>query len=297
MSKQRPSLEFDEPTHTYTCSVVTDGVAEVKTLISASALLGLYKPEFNAEQEINKMFDKSELAHDLEGNQIYLGKKTEYIGMTRQQIKDVWECNRISKSAYGTFIHAQAEKYGEELKSGKKSSDIQVVKRPEINQVKKFFKEYTPVSNERQIYALLGKENSQSVSDGYGGVAGTIDLLVKDKNGDLWLADWKTNIGKDLARQEKRSYESMMNNVLDEVPNTKFWGYALQMSLYRYLLEKTEGIKVKGQFIVHLIGDRETCPYEEMTQKGQRISYKQISTPYMEQEIKEVLKDYFVKKQ
>ncbi len=284
-TKQRPALEFEELSHTYTCNG--------KELISASTLLGLYKKEFNADETIQGFFDKADcLAKDLNGNEIYIGKKTEYIGMTREQIKQIWEINRISKSSYGTFIHARAEDYGEELKSSKKAD---VIKRPEMNQVKKFFKEYSPVENELQIYALTGKKGSKADIAGFGGIAGTIDLLVKDKEGCYWLMDYKTNVGKDLSTQE-RHREGMMLGVLDGVVDNKFWGYALQMSLYRYVLEKTTDIRIKGQCIVHLIADRETCCYEEMTQKGKRINYKQIPTPYMEKEVKDVLKDYFIKK-
>ena len=82
--------------------------------------------------------------------------------------------------------------------------------------------------------------------------------------------DWKTS-----KRIDTKSYRNKMgiHSATSDVEDTKFNHYALQLSLYRYLLEKYYGLKVYEHIIVHL---------KDMECIG-------LHTPYMEDTIQQMI--------
>lgn len=106
-------------------------------------------------------------------------------------------------------------------------------------------------------------------------IAGTVDLLLYNKTNNIYsLLDWKTS--KKISKTAYGGKKGILKETSD-LPDTKFNHYALQLSLYRYLLEKNYGINVQEQSIVHL----------------DRDSIKEHPTPYMEDYIVSLLKNYY----
>ena len=73
-------------------------------------------------------------------------------------------------------------------------------------------------------------------------IAGTIDVLMKNKNsGEYVLIDWKTS-----KRIDKKSFKGKkgIRKESSQIEDSKYNHYALQLSLYRYILEKYYGIMV-----------------------------------------------------
>ena len=81
-------------------------------------------------------------------------------------------------------------------------------------------------------------------------IAGTIDLLIFDKVSNKYsILDWKTSKQiKTDSYKLKTGNKPETNDLLD----SKFNHYALQLSLYRYLLEKNYDIMLDDQLIIHL---------------------------------------------
>jgi hypothetical protein len=82
------------------------------------------------------------------------------------------------------------------------------------------------------------------------GIAGTIDLLARDRSSGEWvLIDWKTN--KKITR---RSYAGKCGILgpATELEDSHVVKYGMQLSLYRYLLETHYAIVPRQQMIVHL---------------------------------------------
>ena len=98
-------------------------------------------------------------------------------------------------------------------------------------------------------------------------IAGTIDILARDNTTDEYgIIDWKTS-----KKIEKSSYNNKMgtHSSTKHVMDCNFNHYSLQLSLYRYILEKFYGLKIRNQLIAHLKDD----------------SVDAIVTPYMKDEI------------
>ncbi len=89
-------------------------------------------------------------------------------------------------------------------------------------------------------------------------IAGTIDLLVRDRKTDFYnIIDWKTSKRIDTSSYKgKTGIKLVTENILD----CNFNHYSLQLSLYRYILEKYYDIKLLDQLIAH-IQDEEVHGY------------------------------------
>lgn len=103
-------------------------------------------------------------------------------------------------------------------------------------------------------------------------LAGTIDLLVYDKEFDEYkLVDWKTNKRIDFESYgNKKGNHSATQNLMD----CNYYHYSIQLSLYRFLLEKYYGLTVNSSAISHLT-------------KSEILFHK---TDYHKNEIEEMLK-------
>ena len=104
-------------------------------------------------------------------------------------------------------------------------------------------------------------------------VAGTVDLVVfNPETGALDLYDWKTskNIMAEGVTFGKRGFGRLAH-----LPDTNFYHYALQLSIYRWILEQA-GFKVGDLAVIHL-----SDKYED--------GYKFISMPYLADEALAVL--------
>lgn len=76
------------------------------------------------------------------------------------------------------------------------------------------------------------------------GLASMIDCIAKNKNGEYFILDWKTN-----KRIEKKSYGKYMLNPYSKYPDASFYHYSLQLSLYKKMLTDYQ---IKDCYIVHI---------------------------------------------
>jgi len=107
---------------------------------------------------------------------------------------------------------------------------------PKENIVKKFINDYfergllIPVESELIVY----DEN----------LAGQIDCIVKNKIGEHFILDWKTN-----NKIEKESYNKYMLGKYSNYPDSNFYHYSLQLTLYQKMCIEYD---IKKCFIIHI---------------------------------------------
>jgi ATP-dependent exoDNAse (exonuclease V) beta subunit len=78
-------------------------------------------------------------------------------------------------------------------------------------------------------------------------IAGQVDCICKNKQGEIFIIDFKTN-----DKIETNSYGKNLKGVLKEVPDSSFYHYSLQLSIYKQLLNK----EVKGLYLVHITKEK-----------------------------------------
>ena len=75
-------------------------------------------------------------------------------------------------------------------------------------------------------------------------LAGQIDALFLDKDSKLVIVDWK--------RIRELKYENPHGSLLyplDHLPDTNYWTYALQLNMYRHILETEYGLNVSHMLL------------------------------------------------
>lgn len=77
-------------------------------------------------------------------------------------------------------------------------------------------------------------------------VCGTVDALG-EINGNYYVIDWKSNNAINYANQ----YGSKLKAPFNQFDDCEMIVYSLQLSLYKLMIERNTGIKIKGLIIVH----------------------------------------------
>jgi ATP-dependent exoDNAse (exonuclease V) beta subunit len=103
-------------------------------------------------------------------------------------------------------------------------------------------------------------------------LAGTIDGLYFNSDGSVSLLDWKTS-----EKIEKESYKGRVgiHNATKNIPDSNYWHYAIQLNLYKKILESEYDLKVSKLSLVHLQDD----------------SYYVFNIPFMEDTVNKMLEE------
>ena len=171
----------------------------------------------------SKKFDKSLLElHDISENDF---------NREQQAILDSWDEENRKSCERGTKIHADFES-----SFYKKKKDIDISKF-QIGGKFECRKDYTDLDLENAVYPeyLIHRISP----DGKLCIAGQIDLLVK-KGNNIIVGDYKTN--KEIKMKSffdsKTKSSVKMKFPLNNLDDTNYWHYCLQLSTYAWMLQK-----------------------------------------------------------
>ena len=198
--------------------------------------------------EFFEKFDKEAVAYKL------VTTIPKYKGRTAEDLISEWDAT----AKYGTAVHKEIENY------------IMHKKIPEIDRAiagVDWLNKYLQKSDYELFSEVIVYSEELKI-------AGTVDLLLFDKISKKYnILDWKTSKAiKTDSYQMKTGNKPETNDLLD----CKFNHYALQLSLYRYLLEKNYNLELDDQLIIHL-GNNTVRGY---------------IAPYLEGHIVSILKNY-----
>ena len=196
-------------------------------------------------------FDEQKIATNLSG-------KGRYQNMSVNDILMDWESRRDR----GTLVHKELETFINNLDSDTELSQLDLKSKQGISFLKEkcigeqniLFSEVKIISKELQL-------------------AGTIDLMLYNKKKNrIYLIDWKTN-----TKIKKTGYNKGLVPPVNLMEDCSFNRYTLQLSIYRYMLEKYYNASVDGLYIVHLKNECYkimTCDFEQryVTEMIQSIS-------------------------
>ena len=115
--------------------------------------------------------------------------------------------------------------------------------------------------------------------DGILKVSGQIDCLIKNGN-EITVLDWKTNreIKKESYYNRSTKQHQMMKFPLNNIQDSNYWHYALQLSLYAYLLQTLHPeFIIKGLKLIHIDWGQKETEYE---------------VPYLKEDVERMLKHY-----
>ena len=110
-------------------------------------------------------------------------------------------------------------------------------------------------------------------------IASAVDHLFLDNKGNVWLIDYKTNSvlkGYNDGLNNRRYTKNMMIP-LQNIKDDALHHYLIQLSIYKYIIEKYTNIKIFQTMIVYMSENID--------------NYELIETPYLEEEVKKILEN------
>ena len=268
-------ITFDAEPHKYTCQGEADYIS-VTTWNHSH-----FKP-FDADVIIQQM---------MSNKRNWL--KSPYFGKSKEEIKAEWELNGVEAARLGTEMHAAIERWASppdpptwvsnnadllKYNRGFKSSAKQTITLPRADLTPDgglgacllaggvpphyvdFVNDYPNLKPYRTEWMIFDEEVR---------LAGSIDMVYEaDSNGELLIYDWK-------RCKEIKKYNNFGDYALTEcikhLPDTNFWHYALQLNLYKAILEGKYGKKIKEMWLVGL--------------HPNALSYQMLEVPDLSEEI------------
>lgn len=193
-----------------------------------------------------------------------------------EEILAEWKYKADFACVKGTTCHEYAQSLwsGEEWKPllFDNSLEFEHAKKEICNQAIKFKLDYQEHLEHLQDELVVG-------SDEYD-IASAVDHLFYNKlTGGLVLVDYKTN--SYMSGYNKKAYSKKMKIPLSHLNDDALHHYYIQLSIYKFLIEKYTGLKVEEMFIVYMSENIE--------------NYEIIEIPYLKEEVEKILENRRVK--
>lgn len=193
-------------------------------------------------------------------------------GKTVQEVLNEWKYKNQFACEKGSTCHEYAQslwsgdEYNELLFDGSQEY-INAVNKIQV-QAKCFKIDYQDRLEHLADEYIVGSEEYD--------IASAIDhLFINKLTGELVLVDYKTN--SYLSGYNKKAYKKQMKVPLQHLNDDAIHHYYIQLSIYRYLIEKYTSLKVSEMFIVYFSENID--------------NYEIIDIPYLEKEVKKILEN------
>jgi ATP-dependent exoDNAse (exonuclease V) beta subunit len=190
------TLTFTEEGHTYTDDLN-------RNYTSVTTLLHQYAQPFDAQANASRM--------QAQGR----GTATDLIA--------AWDEKRELACAYGTRVHETAEA----ILQGRQPPHS-----PESDKERAAFAAVWEFCHAKILPTLTVLGCEIMVFNPHWCIAGTIDLALRDKDGTIWICDWKTN---ERIRREGFKGQAMLPPVA-HLPDCELSRYSLQLATYQLIL-------------------------------------------------------------
>lgn len=234
-------ISFEEGPHIYTVKGDRGGYTSVTTWNHH------HFAEFDADGIIDKMMKSKNW-----NNPTY-----KYYGMTREQIKKIWDDNRDAAACAGTKMHNNIERQY----NGMDVEDDS----PEYGFFKNFQDDYPHLVPYRTEWMVYYEELKLS---------GSIDMTYENPDGTIQIYDWKRC---QEIKHEAEFGKFAKTTCISHLPDTNFWHYALQLNVYKTILEHKYGKKVTALYLV--------CMHPENKYKN----YQRIEVPFLDKEMADLI--------
>jgi hypothetical protein len=215
-------LTFDPVNHIYHI----DGV---EAFASATGLVSSFFPKFDAIKVVDQYYDKWQRTNH-----------PKYGGLSKEEILTAWTDEGDESSEFGTRLHESIENTykGEE---------------PFIEGIEKEYALFTAFKNKYPQLVPYRIEWRVCTNPDIG-VAGSIDMCFTSTNDKaekkkIHIFDWKRT-KKDITTVGFRGQTGLYP--LQHVPDTNFYHYAIQLNIYKYILEAYYKLQVGSMHFVKL---------------------------------------------
>lgn len=260
-------IQFFEKEHKYTI----DFESNIK-YTSVTTWVHEHFEKFDADKIITKM---------MTGKGWKEGHK--YWGMTPDQIKAQWDTNKDAVAGAGTNLHFEIECFHNNSKLHTNNTNYTNKELLELylsnNETKlldlsiewqyfiHFIKDHQHLKPYRTEWTVFNEDIK---------ISGSIDMVYENPDGTLSIYDWKRS--KNITRINNFNKFGISLPIC-HLPDANFWHYALQLNIYKYILESKYNKQIKDLYLVRL--------HPNAVEKN----YELIQLPNLSREINELIEE------
>jgi len=208
-------IEFQEEGHVYT-------IRGDRRYTSCTTWTKSFFEKFNPDAILDKMMSSPSWP------------SSKYFGKDRQTIKDEWSANGKQAADFGTSMHKHIELFY----NGTPLPPIVSVELAYFNRFQSDHPELIPFRTEMMIY-------DEDVK-----ICGSVDMLFLNEDGSLSIYDWK--FAKEI---QTHSYGKKALAPLEHMNDCNTVHYALQLNVYREILERKYGYRIRDMVLVFMHRD------------------------------------------
>jgi ATP-dependent exoDNAse (exonuclease V) beta subunit len=235
------NISFEEGPHIYTVCGDRGGYTSVTTWNHQ------HFEKFDSDRIINNILKNKKWSSD---------PSYKYYKMTKEAINKMWDDNRDQAAQAGTKMHYDIECFYNKLDVINNSIEYQY-----FCKFADDFKELKPYRTEWMVYYEELK------------LSGSIDMIFENPDGTLQIYDWKRC--KEIQHESNFGKYST-TTCISHLPDTNFWHYALQLNVYKTILEHKYDKKVTNLYLV--------CIHPDNAYK----TYERIEVPFLNDEIEQL---------
>lgn len=263
VDKEDSTVKYNDELHKYWVKGSNESCISVTTLIHKFTTFdedfwSSYKAleSLVSEEQFKEM--KSDLVSTKKFSQRYLDMahiSDDVFNERKKEILNEWDVKRTESCIRGTAIHRE-----QELKHiAGKTKELQHLGlggtfATNTNNI-------LEIGSQKVYPELL---LSRISPDGELRLAGQADLVIVDGN-DVYILDYKTNKKIEMKSYYDRKLKksSMLKYPLNNIQDTNFWHYSLQLSTYAWMIQKQNPeFNIKALILIHYDHDGGTTTYE-----------------------------------
>lgn len=238
-------IRFINETHTYLIDFDSSNYTSVTTFVHS-----LFE-KFDSDIIIDKMFKSNNW-----------NSNHKYWGMSIENIKLKWEENKNEVSSAGTSMHYNIECFYNNKNlpinySHKELYEFYNLNKNQYNHDSiewKYFINFVKETPHLKPYRTEWCVFNENIK-----IAGSIDMIYENDDGSLSIYDWKRC--KTISRVN--NFNKFANSeIIPHLHDTNYWHYALQLNIYKYIIETKYNKIVKDLCIVKLHPDNQSGDYE-----------------------------------
>jgi hypothetical protein len=216
-------IKFDEKNHIYF-------IDDIPYQISVTGFIKSFFQEFDSDQVIEKNYSKWQS-----------NRNSKYYGLSIKKIKNSWKINAEDASKKGSKLHKDIEAFYNDIKFDNDSLEFNFF----LNLNDRLKGKYVPYRTEWTIFDEEIK------------LAGSVDMCYTDEADNFYLFDWKRS-----KQIKKENNYRKGKDPISHIDDANYWHYALQLNIYKYIIEKNYGINISAIYLVRLHPDQQD--YEVM---------------------------------